>query len=366
MSKPLPADAEKLAALRQADQALGILWDAKRDPETIDPLVIESAIRAVQKALRGESGPASPVRPPTSFDTAIRDVENCLRYVVPRDSDKENFEQLRQAVARLQASVPVRDPAPPLGEENLDVLATAVGALTNDDVIHLTETWTDRDGCFYGGIPEWRASLIGHLRERWPNHAVPVPLEHASDCLRNAPNEGMCSCWPERDRRLTAWVRGVRDPSPPEAGLNLSAVNLARCTSPDGFNHPLASWSAAEWTNAVAGEAGEACNLAKKLIRHRDGVPGNKKAEDQDKDSLRRRIAEELADVVIYCDLAMASVGYDFATTVRDVFNRKSHELGSPYLLSGVRGAGVVPPAHMSGCASEIGQPCNCRSTDGD
>lgn len=27
---------------------------------------------------------------------------------------------------------------------------------------------------------------------------------------------------------------------------------------------------------------------------------------------------------------------------------------------------GVVPPAHMSGCASEIGQPCNCRSTDGD
>jgi len=115
-------------------------------------------------------------------------------------------------------------------------------------------------------------------------------------------------------------------------------VNLARCTAPDGFNHPLASWSTAEWTNAVAGEVGEACNLAKKLIRHRDGVPGNKKAEDQDTDSLRRRIAEELADVVIYCDLAMASVGYDLATTVRDVFNRKSQELGSPYVLDGVRG----------------------------
>lgn len=115
--------------------------------------------------------------------------------------------------------------------------------------------------------------------------------------------------------------------------LNLSAVNLARCTAPDGFNHPLASWSVAEWTNAVAGEAGEACNLAKKLIRHRDGVAGNYKPEDQDQANLRRRIAEELADVVIYCDLAMAAVGYDFATTVREIFNRKSAELGSHYMV---------------------------------
>jgi NTP pyrophosphatase (non-canonical NTP hydrolase) len=121
--------------------------------------------------------------------------------------------------------------------------------------------------------------------------------------------------------------------------LDLSVTNLARCTSPDGFNHPLASWSVAEWTNAVAGEAGEACNLAKKLIRFRDGVAGNNKPEDKDQDDLRRRIAEELADVVIYCDLAMASVGYDLATVVRDVFNRKSREINAPYLL------GARPPA---------------------
>jgi hypothetical protein len=57
-----------------------------------------------------------------------------------------------------------------LGEpspEAIDLLATAVGALADVDVVHLTETWTDRDGCFYGGIPEWRASLLGHLRERF-------------------------------------------------------------------------------------------------------------------------------------------------------------------------------------------------------
>jgi hypothetical protein len=57
-----------------------------------------------------------------------------------------------------------------LGEpspEPIDLLATAVGALADVDVVHLTETWTDREGCFYGGIPEWRASLLGHLRERF-------------------------------------------------------------------------------------------------------------------------------------------------------------------------------------------------------
>jgi len=152
--------------------------------------------------------------------------------------------------------------------------------------------------------------------------------------------------WDRTESKLIRAILAVARPAlpaPEPQGLDLSAVNLARCTSRDGFNHPLASWSAAEWTNAVAGEAGEACNLAKKLIRHRDGVPGNKKAEDLDQNNLRRRIAEELADAVIYCDLAMASVGYDFATVVRDVFNRKSQELGSPFVLGAALPAAPGP-----------------------
>lgn len=112
-----------------------------------------------------------------------------------------------------------------------------------------------------------------------------------------------------------------------------SVVNLARCVSPDGFCHALESWSIAEWTNAAAGEIGEACNLAKKLLRHRDGVAGNK-PEDQDVESLKRRCAEELADVVIYVDLAMQFLGYDMNETVRRVFNRKSDELGAPYRVT--------------------------------
>jgi len=113
-----------------------------------------------------------------------------------------------------------------------------------------------------------------------------------------------------------------------------SEVNLARCVSPDGFGHALDSWSIAEWTNAAAGEMGEACNLAKKLLRHRDGVAGNKKPEDQNVESLRQRCAEELADVVIYADLAMRALGRDLNDTVRAVFNRKSDELGAPYRVT--------------------------------
>lgn len=128
----------------------------------------------------------------------------------------------------------------------------------------------------------------------------------------------------------------LREPGAPN-GLNLvefSRTNLARCTSPDGFGHPLNSWSVAEWTNAVAGEAGEACNFAKKLLRHRDGTRGNYKEGDKDVEALKRKAAGELADVVIYADLAAAALGYDLATVLAETFNAKSDELKLPYRIA--------------------------------
>lgn len=155
---------------------------------------------------------------------------------------------------------------------------------------------------------------------------VPSPTDLA-DALRAATSE------PPRPARVftTAGAAPVVGESP-RLMERFSDVNYARCVSPDGFNHPMESWSPAEWTNAIAGEAGEACNLAKKLIRHRDGVKGNKKAEDQDVSSLKRRCAEELADVVIYADLAIRLLGFDMEQTVIEVFNRKSRELGAPFI----------------------------------
>lgn len=106
----------------------------------------------------------------------------------------------------------------------------------------------------------------------------------------------------------------------------LRAVNVRRCV--DGFGHTLESWSPAEWTNALCGEAGEAANIAKKMLRHRDQVAGNQ-GDDTDLSLLREKLGRELADVVIYADLAAASQGIDLGELVRETFNRKSDQIGS-------------------------------------
>lgn len=74
------------------------------------------------------------------------------------------------------------------------------------------------------------------------------------------------------------------------------------------------------------GELGEAANVAKKLNRVRDGIPGNKETECQ----LRAKLARELADTFIYLDLIFQRLGLDLSSTVREVFNAKSEQIGSP------------------------------------
>lgn len=133
---------------------------------------------------------------------------------------------------------------------------------------------------------------------------------------------------------LFAQIRSLRYSAMPGDGAGwpplslraLSRMNRSRCV--EGFGHSLESWSAAEWTNAVAGEAGEACNLTKKLLRHRDEIPGNVKPEDQNDDLLRIRAAQELADTIIYADLAIQRLGFQTEDVVRTCFNAKSEEIG--------------------------------------
>ena len=56
---------------------------------------------------------------------------------------------------------------------------------------------------------------------------------------------------------------------------DFSVFNLRRCEASNGFNHKLGDWSLSDWMTAVTGELGEAANIAKKLNRVRDGIPGN-------------------------------------------------------------------------------------------
>lgn len=105
----------------------------------------------------------------------------------------------------------------------------------------------------------------------------------------------------------------------------LTKANVERCNS--GFGHKLDSWSLLEWGGATAGEIGEACNKAKKLIRYRDNVKGNKPGENQQ--NLLEAMGEEMGDGLVYLFLWFAAAGLDPEEYVKRVFNRKSDEIGS-------------------------------------
>lgn len=108
-----------------------------------------------------------------------------------------------------------------------------------------------------------------------------------------------------------------------------SNANVKRCESPEGFNHGLGSWSLSDWMTAVTGELGEAANIAKKLNRVRDGIPGNKETPDQ----LRAALRDEVADVFIYLDLLAQSEGFTIESAVKDKFDRTSAKIGYPHPL---------------------------------
>lgn len=120
----------------------------------------------------------------------------------------------------------------------------------------------------------------------------------------------------------------------------LRKANLRRCV--EGFKHDLDSWSVAEWANAMQGEfgesvgaflllftakhGGEAGNIAKKMLRFRDGVAGN--APGKTRAEYAREFAKEIAGMVIYADLTLASEGLSLKDAIRDEFNSKSAQLG--------------------------------------
>lgn len=105
---------------------------------------------------------------------------------------------------------------------------------------------------------------------------------------------------------------------------DFSVLNRRRCESPKGFNHELSSWSLSDWITATTGELGEAANIAKKLNRVRDGIPGNSEAPEQ----LQSALADEIADTFIYLDLLAQSQGIDLQEAVLRKFQKTSAKIG--------------------------------------
>lgn len=105
--------------------------------------------------------------------------------------------------------------------------------------------------------------------------------------------------------------------------MSFSERNRQRCEAPNGFNHPLNSWTLSDWMTATMGELGEAANIVKKMNRHRDGIK-----ESTSLKVLRQQLADELADAEIYMDLLFQAAGIDREKAIAEKFQKTSDKIG--------------------------------------
>lgn len=90
-----------------------------------------------------------------------------------------------------------------------------------------------------------------------------------------------------------------------------SAINRLRNKT---YFPECASWTEIDWSNAMAGEAGEVCNKTKKrkrMWRESDNIT----TED---------LMGEIADVICYADLLAESIGVSLEEAIRSKFNEVS------------------------------------------
>ena len=106
---------------------------------------------------------------------------------------------------------------------------------------------------------------------------------------------------------------------------NFIRLILTRCESPEGFNHPIDSWSNSDWFVALMGEVGEAANIQKKLNRIRDGIANRK---DDNALELHEKLQFELADAFHYLCFIAIKEGIDLLDVAEEKYRIVSVELG--------------------------------------
>lgn len=124
----------------------------------------------------------------------------------------------------------------------------------------------------------------------------------------------------------------IRNGKEKEISMNfryVSIVNADRCRM--WHEGQTEEWNAADWSNAMVGEAGEACNAVKKYRRIQTGV--QQKEGPKTHSEARAAIKKEIGDTYLYLDLLAQFFGFDMWETIRDVFNQVSEREGFAHRL---------------------------------
>lgn len=124
------------------------------------------------------------------------------------------------------------------------------------------------------------------------------------------------------------YTRAPRHTTPGKSNVSfamLREANLARREVWHALN--TEQWGLVDWTNELAGETGEACDVVKKIRRVETGVT---KRGPRTKGELYEALWKEIADVVIVADLVGAEAGFLLGVAVREKFNEvtRKHDLG--------------------------------------
>jgi NTP pyrophosphatase (non-canonical NTP hydrolase) len=102
----------------------------------------------------------------------------------------------------------------------------------------------------------------------------------------------------------------------------------------------------------LGGEAGEALNEVKKLVREERGWPGSRTTVD--------KLADEIADVLICADFLAWAYGIDLRDAVTKKFNATSDKVGLPHMLA----ARAAPGAGVAGELLRTVGGANCPVDD--
>lgn len=137
-----------------------------------------------------------------------------------------------------------------------------------------------------------------------------------------------CDCtepnYPKQPKNVTP---AMQMESNPKHSLNFAELRRANIIRNEEVFNPCNNWSLMEWACAMAGEAGELCGAIKKMRRMEEGT--NSAKDPTDLAIYKRKVADEMADVIIYLDLMASKMNLDLGQAVISKFNEVSDRMKS-------------------------------------